>query len=198
VHSLAVTAAIIVAWLALLSAAAPIYFFVFWTWFEFWRRHRVLTFTMMAATFLGVTIGIVVLHRWVFGYALAMPTWGRWIGAGLLVLSTVFGTIADRQIGFRVRSFTPFFEHAEKIELRTTGAYGVVRHPIYSSGIFFQLGAFLWSGLPSVLLACVFFGLGASWFSAQEERRLVALLDDPSEYDRYRERVPKLIPRLFR
>jgi len=36
------------------------------------------------------------------------------------------------------------------------------------------------------------------WFTRQEEARLVALLDDPTEYDRYRARVPALLPRLGR
>jgi protein-S-isoprenylcysteine O-methyltransferase Ste14 len=40
--------------------------------------------------------------------------------------------------------------------------------------------------------------LGALWFTQQEERRLVALLDDPDAYDRYRARVGALVPRLRR
>jgi protein-S-isoprenylcysteine O-methyltransferase Ste14 len=39
---------------------------------------------------------------------------------------------------------------------------------------------------------------GALWFTRQEERRLVALLDDPAAYERYRRRVPALLPRITR
>ena len=45
----------------------------------------------------------------------------------------VLGFAADRQIGIRVRLFTPFFDRHGRIELKTTGAYGIVRHPIYAA-----------------------------------------------------------------
>jgi protein-S-isoprenylcysteine O-methyltransferase Ste14 len=114
----------------------------------------------------------------------------------LFAVATVFGTIADRQIGLRVRSFMPLFDEHGRIELKTTGAYSVVRHPIYAAGSGFQLGIFLVTGYPAVFVAWVVFTLGALWFTRQEEGRLMGLLDDPSEYDRYRQRVPALFPRI--
>jgi len=60
----------------------------------------------------------------------------------------VFGTVADRQIG--LRSFMPFLDDDGRIQLKTTGAYGVVRHPIYASGIGFQLGVLLVTGFGPV------------------------------------------------
>lgn len=127
-----------------------------------------------------------------------MAPWAKGIGWALIALSAVFGWTADRQIGMRVRSFMPFFDRRGHIDLRTTGAYGVVRHPIYAAGICFQLGTFLVTGYPGVLLACAVWTLAALWFTRQEEERLKALLDDPEDYDRYRERVPALFPRMSR
>jgi protein-S-isoprenylcysteine O-methyltransferase Ste14 len=120
------------------------------------------------------------------------------LGWVIVVAASAVGTVADRQIGFRVRSFTPFFEEHGRLELRTSGAYGLVRHPIYAAAIAFQLGIFLVTGYPVVAVACVVLALGAQWFTRQEEARLVALLDDPTQYERYRERVPALLPRIRR
>src|SRR5689334_15385004 len=81
--------------------------------------------------------------------------------ATLVVIANVLGMVADRQIGLRVRSFTPFFEAQGRIQLRTTGAYGIVRHPIYAAGVCFQVGVFLASGYWAVAASCVVFTLGA-------------------------------------
>jgi protein-S-isoprenylcysteine O-methyltransferase Ste14 len=183
---------------AVIVATGTPWFFVFWTWFDFWRKHRVLTYSAMALTFGVVAAFVIGLHHLVLGARLHMPGAIRTIGWLLIGVSAVFGFVADRQIGVRVRSFLPFFDTHGHIELKTTGAYGVVRHPIYAAGCIFELGVFLATGYPSVLVACAIFGLGARWFSRQEEMRLMSLLDDPEEYVRYRQRVPALFPRLRR
>jgi protein-S-isoprenylcysteine O-methyltransferase Ste14 len=185
------------AFVAIIPIGATIYFFVFWTLFDFWRRHRLLTYAFMASTFVAVGATTQLLEHWRwFGGRLPMPQWVQSVGWGTIAFATIFGWVADRQIGFRVRSFTPFFQRHGHIELKTTGAYGVVRHPIYAAGRVFQFGVFLVTGYPSVLVAWAIFGFGAIWFTRQEERRLIALLDDPNEYERYRERVPALFPLL--
>ncbi len=180
---------------AIIPAGAALWFVLFWNLFEFWRRHRALTYAAMGTTVVSVVLAAHALeHLTWFGGPLVMPVWARTIGWALIAVSTVFGWIADRQIGVRVRSFAPFFDRLGRIELKTTGAYGVVRHPIYAAGRVFQFGVFLVTGYPSVLLAWAVFGFGAIWFTRQEERRLVTLLDDPASYDRYRARVPALFP----
>jgi protein-S-isoprenylcysteine O-methyltransferase Ste14 len=180
--------------LAMIPPAATFYFFVFWHWFETWRRHQVLTYGMMFATFAVLGAILLAERQLVLDVRFASPPVVQGIGWALIAGSNAFGWIADRQIGLRVRSFTPFFETPARIELRTTGAYGVVRHPIYASGIWFQLGVLLASGYAAVAVACLVFTLGAMWFTRQEERRLRDLLEDPTAYDRYRQRVPSLFP----
>jgi protein-S-isoprenylcysteine O-methyltransferase Ste14 len=188
----------ILAFAAILPAAATFYFFIFWRWFEFWRKHRALTFLMLIGSGVAVPVLVGGPGGWALAERIRFPAAVQIVGWVLLALATVFGTIADRQIGLRVRLFMPFFDEHGRIELKTTGAYGVVRHPIYAAGSWFQLGAFLVTGYPGVLVAWAVFTLGALWFTRQEERRLVGLLDDPSEYDRYRQRVPALFPRIGR
>lgn len=183
---------------AILPAAATFYFFVFWRWFDYWRRHRVQTYALMFLSFAALGGTVELFDELVYRRRIAPPDVVRIAGYVLIGVASVAALIADRQIGFRVRSFTPFFEPAGRIRLRTTGAYGVVRHPIYAAGIAYQLGVFLVTGYVAVLVACVVFALGAAWFTRQEEERLIQLLDDPIEYERYRARVPALVPWLKR
>jgi protein-S-isoprenylcysteine O-methyltransferase Ste14 len=178
----------------ILPGTAAIWFAIFWTWFDFWRKSRALTYTVLASMFVGTAILALVWRRWTFAGQLGMPLWIQILGWAVLAAVTVFGTIADRQLGIRVRSFTPFFHEHGRIDLKTTGAYGVVRHPIYAAGIGFGLGIFLVTGYPAVLVASAIFALGAPWFTRREEERLMTLLDDPTDYERYRERVPGLFP----
>lgn len=180
--------------LAILPAGATLYFFVFWRWFDTWRRHRILTYAMMLGTLGGLGAAAYALRDGLLAPRLAFPAWARALGWIVVVASCVFGTVADRQIGLRVRSFAPFFDRRGRIELQTGGVYAIVRHPIYASGIWFQLGVFLAGGHLAVAAACAVFGLGALWFTRQEERRLVTLLEDPAAYERYRARVPGLVP----
>jgi protein-S-isoprenylcysteine O-methyltransferase Ste14 len=184
----------VLAIIALLPASAPLFFTAFWLGFEFWRRHHALALSMIVGTLAVTAVAAVTLRDHVLAVQLALPLPVRVLGWVVIAAATIFGTIADRQIGLRVRMFTPFFEETGRIELKTTGAYGVVRHPIYASGIWFQLGVFLATGYVAVAIAAVIFALGALWFTRQEEHRMIPLLDDPDAYARYREKVPSLFP----
>jgi protein-S-isoprenylcysteine O-methyltransferase Ste14 len=179
---------------AIIWAGATPYFLLFWTWFDHWRKHRAQTYTLMFGTLVAVGAATYGLRDFVFGMRIVIPGWGHGIGWVLVGLSTLLGFVADRQIGIRVRSFTPFFETGGRIELKTSGAYGVVRHPIYAAGIGYQLGVFLVTGYVAVIVAWDVLVLGALWFTRQEERRLIELLADPTEYERYRAEVPALFP----
>lgn len=179
--------------IAIVPAAATLYFGAFWSGFEYWRKHAVQTYAMMFGIIGSCVSAAVYWRDELLAHAIAMPTIVQVIGVLVIAAACVLGTIADRQIGFRVRSFMPFFEDRGRIDLVTTGAYSIVRHPIYASGIYFQIGAFLVTGQLSILAACLVFALGAFWFTAQEERRLVGLLKDPDVYARYRGKVPRLI-----
>ena len=179
---------------AILQAGATFYFFLFWRWFDYFRNHRALTLALMLGTFLALGAVVYGFRGVVFAGRVDTPSWVQVVGWALVAVVSAIGFVADRQIGVRVRLFTPFFDQHGRIELKTTGAYGLVRHPIYAAGIGFQLGILLVTGYPAVAVACAVFALGAVWFTRQEERRLVELLDDPAEYARYRDRVPALIP----
>jgi protein-S-isoprenylcysteine O-methyltransferase Ste14 len=186
----------VLAILAIAPASVPLYFWLFWSKFDFFRRHPALAYTLMLGVLGGGIAAAIVLREPLLSVGVAMPVAVRVLGWIVIAAAMLFGTIADRQIGFRVRAFVPFFEDGGRIELVTSGAYRVVRHPIYASGLWFQVGVALVTGYAAVAIACLIFTLGALWFTRQEERRLVTLLADPTEYDRYRAKVPALFPGL--
>jgi len=179
---------------SIVPAAATPYFIVFWCGFDFWRRHRALTYVMMVGTLVAVGAAAVAFRQQVLTPRVDLPAAVQAVGWAVMAIANLFGFVADRQLGLHVRSFAPFFHASERIVLETRGVYGVVRHPIYAAGLWFQLGAFLASGYLASLLACAVLLLGALWFTRQEEQRLRERLRDPSDYDRYRARVPALLP----
>ena len=80
-----------------------------------------------------------------------------------------------------------------KGKLVTTGAYGVVRNPIYSSATFFILPAIALITLTWVyLVASVFLYAGVMTFIGAEEKQLTKAFG--KEYEDYLARVDRLIP----
>jgi protein-S-isoprenylcysteine O-methyltransferase Ste14 len=80
-----------------------------------------------------------------------------------------------------------------KGKLVTTGAYGVVRNPIYSSVTFFILPAVALMTLTWVyFVASVFLYVGVMIFIGKEEKQLTKAFG--KEYDDYIARVDRLIP----
>ncbi len=188
----------VLALLAIFPAIATPIFILFWAGFELWRRHPLAIVSIL----LGILVGwIACLIRWrdpILALALAMPGPLQIVGWAIGAASFVLGVVADRQLGLRVRSGLPFFEKGAKIRLRTRGAYAIVRHPIYAAGIYLQVGMFLVTGKLAIAAAGLVLTLGALWFTRQEERRLIAVLEDPTAYDAYRARVGALLPRPWR
>jgi protein-S-isoprenylcysteine O-methyltransferase Ste14 len=80
-----------------------------------------------------------------------------------------------------------------KVKLVTTGAYGVVRNPIYSSVTFFILPAVALMTLTWVyLVASVFLYVGVMIFIGTEEKQVSQAFG--KEYENYCARVDRLVP----
>ena len=80
-----------------------------------------------------------------------------------------------------------------KGKLVTTGAYGVVRNPIYSSVTFFILPAVAMMTLTWVyLIVSVFLYIGVMIFIGTEEKQLTKAFG--KEYEDYLARVDRLVP----
>lgn len=126
-----------------------------------------------------------------FHHGVSWP-WGWRLGAGVFVaIGAAFGIGGAHALG---RNLTPFPKPRADSQLVQSGAYRVVRHPLYSCLIFGTLGwSMLWSSAAAVgislLLAVI---LDAK--SRLEERWL---RDRYPEYVGYAARVRRLIPGIY-
>jgi protein-S-isoprenylcysteine O-methyltransferase Ste14 len=115
-----------------------------------------------------------------FGDGVVLPV----VGGVILIVALVFGTPA-----FLIEPFTgPQKEEA----LRTTGLYGVVRHPIMFCDVFWPLGwSLVFRSSIGTSLVVVWF-LVAYLLTIFEEEKLIEVYG--AQYLKYRESVPRIIP----
>jgi protein-S-isoprenylcysteine O-methyltransferase Ste14 len=104
------------------------------------------------------------------------------------VLLTLGGVIA---LG---RWLTPFPQPLPRSKLRTTGAYALVRHPLYS-GILFM--AFGWSLNSHSIAGLAFDTALLLFFDRKAAREEIWLADKFPGYVAYRGRAKKLIPWIY-
>ena len=118
--------------------------------------------------------------------------WLRVPGLALLVSATAFTLWARLELGTMwSSSVVAKTGHA----LRTHGPYAVTRHPIYTGLLGMILGTALIDDLGRAAGVFVIAVIYILWKSRAEERLLSGIFP---EYERYRRRVPRLIPRPHR
>jgi protein-S-isoprenylcysteine O-methyltransferase Ste14 len=119
----------------------------------------------------------------------ALPDWGRavcWVG---VVAGTLMMLVAGGMLGLRLRAHPA---PADGARLRSSGAYGLTRHPIYL-GLLTAMGglAILRERvLPLVAFAALALVLHVK--ADYEEGLLLARFGE--DYEEYRRRVPRLLP----
>lgn len=134
------------------------------------------------------------------------PAWLLWIMHAIQLAGVAFGSLAFRHFDtgefLGLRQITRYWKRGEvegniegltQNELVTTGAYGIVRHPLYLAGIIiFTFNPNVTrNSLTISVLADLYFLFGAFI----EERRFIRIFGD--RYLEYRKRVPRLIPRIL-
>jgi protein-S-isoprenylcysteine O-methyltransferase Ste14 len=119
--------------------------------------------------------------------------WIRWLGLVLLVASTVFIIRARFSLGLMWSSDVIA---REDHQLRTDGPYGMVRHPIYTGLLGMLLGSALLDGPGRWTIGLVLGGVIVLLKVRAEERLMGKVF--PGEYERYRRRVPALVPHPWR
>jgi protein-S-isoprenylcysteine O-methyltransferase Ste14 len=92
------------------------------------------------------------------------------------------------------RWLTPFPQPLPESQLRTTGAYALVRHPLYSGILFMALG---WSLHALSVAGLAFDGLLFVFFDRKSAREEIWLAGKFPAYAAYRSRVKKLIPWVY-
>jgi protein-S-isoprenylcysteine O-methyltransferase Ste14 len=120
-------------------------------------------------------------------------SWIRWPGLALLVAATGFTIWSRFSLG---TMWSSAVVAREGHELRTDGPYGIVRHPIYSGILGMLLGSAMLDGFGRWTLALIGGGALVLLKARAEERLLSDVF--PDDYERYRRRVPALIPLMRR
>jgi protein-S-isoprenylcysteine O-methyltransferase Ste14 len=129
---------------------------------------------------------------------LAGPAWGGWpqtaglaIGCALVLCGAV---LAVRGVADLRENLTPFPKPLPDARLVETGAYGLVRHPIYGGLI---LGALGWGLVTASPLALVGTLLLLGFFDLKSRREETWLAEQFAEYPAYRTRTRRLLPWLY-
>ena len=112
-------------------------------------------------------------------------------GQALLVVGALLTFAGVVSLG---RWLTPFPQPLPKSQLRTGGAYALVRHPLYS-GIL--LMAFGWSLYSYSLVGLAFDAILFLFFDRKAAREEIWLAEKFPGYVAYRNRVKKLVPWIY-
>lgn len=123
--------------------------------------------------------------------AVHSPPWTRILGLVILLAATALTLWARLALG-TMWSGAPTVKRGH--QLRTSGPYGVTRHPIYTGMLGMMLGSLLLAGGGRWVLPFPVFLVILEIKIRVEERLMLA--EFPDDYPRYRQRVPRLVPGL--
>jgi protein-S-isoprenylcysteine O-methyltransferase Ste14 len=128
----------------------------------------------------------------------AGPAWGGWpAAAGIVVggaLILLGGVLSLRGVLDLRENLTPFPKPLENAQLVESGAYRLVRHPIYGGLILAALGWGLLRASPLTLLGAATLVV---FFSLKSRREEIWLADKYPEYPAYRARTRRLLPWIY-
>jgi protein-S-isoprenylcysteine O-methyltransferase Ste14 len=113
-------------------------------------------------------------------------------GLALTILGLAFSVWARVSLG---RNFSAMVTVTENHKLQRKGAYGIVRHPIYSGFMLATLGTAIAFGAVRGLVSFALVVLAWGYKSRIEERLMIEQFD--GEYERYQREVKALIPLIW-
>jgi protein-S-isoprenylcysteine O-methyltransferase Ste14 len=126
------------------------------------------------------------------------PAWSGWLLAAGIALGGVLvscgGILALRGVLDLRENLTPFPKPLDNAQLVETGAYRLVRHPIYGGLILGALGWGLVRAAPLALLGAVAL---AVFFDLKSRREEIWLTERYREYPAYRNRTRRLLPWIY-
>jgi protein-S-isoprenylcysteine O-methyltransferase Ste14 len=159
---------------------------------QWWRGDRGEYWVILQITFF---IAFALLPVYPNAAIVMLPTAWQY---GVLALAALLGVIAvSLLIGGVIAlgtNLTPLPHPRDEGTLVTSGVYGLVRHPIYSSVIFAAIAYSLWQWSLSHAVGAVVLFLFLDMKARKEESWLQEKFAD---YELYRSQVKKLIPWLY-
>ncbi len=128
--------------------------------------------------------------RW---FSLPVPSWCRWLGFGLSVISLLLLVWVQAALG---RHWSGSLQLRREHTLVTTGPYGWVRHPMYSVLMAFMIGSSLTSANLLFAVLTLLSVIVLLRRVGREEAMMLERFGD--QYRRYASRTGRFLPRLSR
>ena len=130
---------------------------------------------------------------WMTWFMLSFPTWSRWIGVGLGIVSLLLLVWVQQSLG---KHWSTDLQLRKQHTLVTSGPYRLVRHPMYTA-IFTLLIAFsLVSANWLIVLPCIVGFVVIYARINKEETMMIEQFGD--KYRDYMKHTGRLLPRLIR
>jgi len=128
----------------------------------------------------------------------AGPAWDGWLRPAGVALGAIMagcgGVLSLRGVVDLRENLTPFPKPLPGARLVESGAYSLVRHPIYGGLILGALGWGLLTASPLVLLGALTL---VGFFDLKSRREEIWLADQFDNYSAYRSRTKRLLPWLY-
>lgn len=128
----------------------------------------------------------------------ADPAWSGWQAAVVMAAGIILmgcgGVLSLRGLLDLRESLTPFPKPLDNARLVETGAYRLVRHPIYGGLILGAVGWGLLRGSPLTLLGAMAL---AVFFDLKSRREESWLSESYADYPAYRSRTRRLLPWIY-
>jgi protein-S-isoprenylcysteine O-methyltransferase Ste14 len=121
----------------------------------------------------------------------AFPNWLRYLGLPLMAAGAAIGGAAVLNLG---SNLTPLPKPVENGQLVRSGAYSIVRHPIYLAVMLGMVGFSLLRASVGGLALC---GLLFAFFDRKARREEAWLRERYPDYAEYQQQVRRLLPWLY-
>lgn len=159
------------------------------------RRMGLLTYLLPLMTWLPAAVAIYSHRDSLLRFSIDVPPLVALIGTALLVAGSVLHLWTARLLGLRGITGVPEVSGPGDGRLVAVGIFSVIRHPTYLAHTMMFLGVFLMTGYLSVAAVAILDILTVNLLIIPlEERELLARFG--GEYEAYRRRVPRILPRL--
>ncbi len=164
---------------------------------DFWRKIRRVTYLVIGTEWLFASVVVIELQDLLLGPELDLGALS-WFGLISMLVGMGLHTWTGWLLGLKgLMGYPEIKPRSVSQKLVTTGPFSVARHPTYLAHTLMFVGVFLMTGfLGTGLLALIDFMTSYFIIIPLEERELEARFGN--EYRRYRQGVPKFIPRFSR
>jgi len=132
----------------------------------------------------------VIYTDWMTHYVLPLPTWLRWIGGGVAIVSLPLLAWAHHVLG---EQFSPSLRLREEHILVTSGPYHWIRHPMYTAESVFMIALAVESANWLVVLQAVAAIAVLYERTCKEEVMMIERFGD--EYHAYMKHTGRFLPR---